>query len=529
MPHMTDTTHAILASTKRFFSGTLLSRFSGLARDVAMAYAFGTSAAVAAFLVAFRFAHLLRRLFGEGAMQAAFVPQFESLRHEDPLRAAFFFRDLRRVVVYILIGIITTAGIGLALLYTAQVIPPDTNQIVGLTALMLPSLLFICLFGLNASVLQCEKHYFLPAISPIAFNTVWVIAALCLVGIPEQQAMFWLAGGIIIATLAQWLFTQPQTSRILAACTRQPITWSMPNPFGSDVARMGKPLLFGMVGVAAAQINNFMDAIFARYAALEGPAYLWYAVRIEQLPIGLFGVALSGALLPPLARAFKAGDQKKYLEFLFYCLEKAVMLLLPLSFVLWLMGSSGISVVYARGDFGVASIAGTTSCLWMYAIGLLPMGLVQVLAPAFYARQNYDIPMRASLVAMATNLSLNTLFAVVLGWDTPSVALATSISAWINVLILGGCLWAREPKAPWRCWLRNSSLVLLLSLVSAAVLIYGSPYSLTSVLEQAIHLAGLSWAGKGRTLLLQGLLFGGAYLAGFIILTRLKALRANMS
>lgn len=519
---MADSTKLIFSSAKRFFSGTLISRVSGLGRDIAMAYAFGTGPAVAAFLVAFRFAHLLRRLFGEGAMQAAFVPLFEHMRHENPKKAAFFFRDLQRAVFLILFGIAIFGGAGLALLYNAQFFSPANNQILLLTILMLPSLIFICLFGLNASVLQCDKKFFLPAVAPVAFNLVWIICALSLIHLPEDIAMNWLAIGIIFASIAQWGVTAFSTHTIIESCGGKGLHWFEKNPFGSDLTKISQPLIFGVLGVAASQINNFLDAIFARYASLEGPAYLWYAVRLQQLPLALFGIALSGALLPPLSRAYKAGDQKTYLEFLFYSLRYTVLLLLPLSFVLWLMASSGISVVYGRGDFNSASIAGTTECLWMYGAGLLPMGLVQVFAPAFYARQNYYIPMQASVVSMATNVLLNTLFVIGFGWDAASIALATSISAWVNAAMLAGHLWMREPHGPWRSWLIDCSKILVVTLFASAALIFGSPIVLKGVAEQAVHFEQLPWIGKFLEMTKQGLLFAGGFLVGYILLRRVK-------
>lgn len=456
-------------------------------------------------------------------MQAAFVPQFEHLRLEEPRKAAFFFRDLQRSVFLILIGIICVGGAALWGLYQSEMFSPENNQILLLTALMLPSLLFICLFGLNASVLQCDKRFFLTGVAPVAFNIVWIIAALSLINLPEEQAMHWLAGGIIIASIAQWAVTAVQTHKIITSCGGNGLHWFEKNPYGNDLGRIAKPLIYGVLGVAATQINNFLDAIFARYASLEGPAYLWYAVRIEQLPLALFGIALSGALLPPLSRAFKAGDQKTYLEFLFFSLRNTVLLLLPLSFVLWLMGSSGISVAYGRGDFNAISIAGTTKCLWMYAVGLLPMGLVQVLAPAFYARQNYSIPMQASVASMVCNVMLNTLFVMGFGLDAASIALATSISAWLNAAILGWCLWIREPRGAWWAWLRNSGKVLGMTLIAAIALAIGSPIVLENVAVQADFFDQLAWIWRVFEMSKQGILFALGFLVSYIFYSRLES------
>src|ERR1700722_18897818 len=153
---MTDTPHTILRSARHFLSGTVISRLTGLLRDIATAFAFGTDSAVAAFLVAFRFAHLLRRLFGEGALQIAFIPQFEKLKQKNPLRACGFFRDLKALLsISLLILIIVLMAVLGFFLYFGN-ISQNNGEILFLTFLMMPSLLFICLYELNSALLQCE-------------------------------------------------------------------------------------------------------------------------------------------------------------------------------------------------------------------------------------------------------------------------------------------------------------------------------------------------------------------------------------
>lgn len=432
---MSDSPQSIVHSAKRFFTGTALSRISGLLRDMAMAFTFGTNGTVAAFLVAFRFSHLLRRLLGEGALQTAFIPHFETLKKESSLRAGTFFRDISIGLSVLLASIILfTMGVLWVSLKLLN-LSPGNQEILWLTFLMMPGLLFICLFGVNASLLQCEKSFFTPSVAPVAFNFIWIFGVALLGSFDPKTAMTWLALFIVFACMVQWLLTVPKTLKILKNYGFLNF-WQKITPFSSDVCGMVRPLFLGIIGVAASQINNALDAIFARYAEAEGPAYLWYAVRMQQLPLALFGIALSGAILPPLTRAIKAGDVIKFKYFLNFALSRSLALMLPLTFALFILGTSSVTLLYGHGDFNLHSIQGTTSCLWGYGIGLIPMTLVIVLAPAFYAQNDYRTPTRASIVAVGLNIVLNTLLIGGFGFGAASVAFATSVSAWINAFQL---------------------------------------------------------------------------------------------
>jgi putative peptidoglycan lipid II flippase len=436
---MTDTPSTILKSVRHFFSGTVISRFTGLLRDIATAFAFGTDSAVAAFLVAFRFAHLLRRLFGEGALQIAFIPQFEQLKQKDPLRACGLFRDLKGLLSISLLSLIAVlmAALGLGIYFGN--VSRNNEQILFLTFLMMPSLLFICLYELNSALLQCEKNNFISGIAPAAFNLVWIGGIYVLADKPAVDAMHWLALFIIAACIAQWIVTVPQTFRILNR-------YGLKNPFkgvqvfSKDLLVLAKPLMMGTIGVGAAQVNSALDAIFARYANLEGPMYLWYAIRIQQLPLALFGLALSGAILPPLARAIKCGDLVGFKQFLALAIGRGICVMLPITLALFVFGDLCVNILYGHGGFKAASVIPTTHCLWGYGFGLIPMTLVLILAPAFYAKDNYYLPMRASAMAMILNMGLNAIFILGLNLDTSAVAWATGISAWVNFLILACAL-----------------------------------------------------------------------------------------
>ncbi|MBA3238345.1 MAG: murein biosynthesis integral membrane protein MurJ [Parachlamydiaceae bacterium] len=440
---MEDTPKRMIQAAGSFFSGTMLSRISGMLRDIVMAFSFGTGASVAAFFVAFRFAHLLRRLFGEGALQVTFVPQFESLRNQESssLRGGVLFIDLYVALTLILVLIISAAiGIcGLLLNGYGGIKSPLALEVIYLCMLMLPSLLFISLTSLNAALLQCERNYFLPSVASVAFNAVWICGALVLHFGAADDAMPKLAVCIILACFCQWLVTVPKVFSILRSYglweAFRRSTFSI-NLFSDDLRKLGIPFLLGIVGIGAAQINSGCDALFASYADSSGPAYLWYAIRLQQLPLALFGIALSGALLPPLARAIKGGEASRSFLLLKTAIMSSVLLILPMTGLLFLLGQRSIALLYGYGDFGASSILGTTTCLWGYALGLLPMTLILVIAPIFYAKGEYRATTEGSVISMVLNLFFNGLFVIGFGWGASSVAVATSISSFMNVIYL---------------------------------------------------------------------------------------------
>ncbi len=442
---LADSSKVVTRSSLAFLSGTFISRFTGLGRDMSMAFCFGSHPAIAAFMVAFRFANLIRRLFGEGPLSSGFIPYFEGIRKESPVRGAQFFRDLFISLTVFLCFFIGVTEVALIALWKWGQFTVENREILYLSILMLPGIVFICLFGLSSGLLQCERKFFLTGLAPVAFNVVWIAAAWWFKDRAPSEAMAYLSGAVVIAFLMQWAMVAPHTVRFL----RHFLSWKecvSAQLFSKEMRQVLKPFLLGVIGVSAVQINSALDAVFARAASLEGPAYLWYAIRLQQLPLALFGIALSAALLPSLSRMVK-DHLEEYNRLMNFAFRRSFSLIFPCTIGIFVLGASAVNLIYGRGDFSNEATYQTVICLFGYGIGLVPSVLLLLLAPSFYSKKNYATPMRGSLYAVILNALLSAFFVFSLEWGAFSIAVATSVSAWVNYLYLSyhSCsIWDKE-------------------------------------------------------------------------------------
>ena len=424
------------SSVRRFSSGVMLSRLTGLGRDLSMAYAFGAHPSVAALLVAFRFAHLLRRLFGEGAVHAAFIPQFERLKQEREESAYHFFRQLTLALAVAVLAVtfLLEFGLGGTLLWASLRI--NNREVIYLLCWLLPSLLFICLYALNSAFLHCYRSFFLANSAPAACNLIWIGAALSLRSLPPSRAMPILAKWIVGAVAAQWMLTA------------LPIVWKMqgkrerwPKERGKkELTIFTRAVAFGIVGVGATQLNSFLDALFSRYSELEGPVYLWYAIRCYHIPIALFGLATVQTLIPPLSRALQQGAFDEGKRLFVFGMRRLAVAMAVLTGGLCAASFPLIDLLFGWGQFSSDAVMKTAACLVAYAAGLFPSVAVVLCAAVYYGEGNFRVPMWFSLGAVAFNAALNALLILGFGLGPVSVAASTSASAWCQFLGLRALL-----------------------------------------------------------------------------------------
>lgn len=421
----------LMRQAAQFGSGTLISRVAGMTRDVLMAAILGSGEHVAAFFMAFRFSNIMRRILGEGAMQAAMVPVFEELRHRSEQEAGLFFRATWVAVslVLLILIVLVEGALAIALFLVEQ---PQTVEILRLTMLMMPGLLFICWYGIQSALCTCYGTFFVPAAAPAAFNLLWIACLLLSKGSLAEETVVLLSGTIVMAYALQWAAVTPATWSMLRRVLGKG-WWRAPWGSLAPLKRLIAPLTLGLVGVSATQLNSAMDAIFARIADSSGPAYLWYAVRMEQVPVGMIGVALSSAALPVLARCLQQGQSKEFSDLVRTSLIRSGQALLGFSAVFFVCGFSLVELVFCRGAFCREAAGETTLCLWAYALGLLPQTWVLLLTPAYYAAQDYRRPSVAALWALSANLLLNAVLVYGFGLGAVSIALATGVASLCNL------------------------------------------------------------------------------------------------
>ncbi len=417
---------------RRFFSGTLLSRVSGMVRDLTMAFAFGDHPSVAAFMVAFRLSNLFRRLLGEGPFQSAFIPHFEGLRVHDPAKATFFFRKLTLLIVLLLLIITVCVEGGIAALLSYGNVSEGNHEIIALTGWLFPAILFICLYGINISLLNCYDSFFIPSIAPIICNVIWIGAAFFLKNKDPSMAMPTLAKWIVVGFVGQWLLTLPLTLKYAAGHWKEWFKFHIPQ----EVKNLAKAFALGAIGVGAMQINAFVDVLFARYADIRGPAYLWYSIRLEQLALAVFGIACISTVVPRLSRAIKGNDLSEAQSLFSLSYKRIMAVMIPCTFAILALGTASVNLIYGRGHFSELAISKTTLCLWAYGLGLVPATAVILFSAIFYAQNNFRLPMLISLLTVALNIILNGIFVLGFKMGAISTALATTISSWLNCWIL---------------------------------------------------------------------------------------------
>lgn len=419
---------------KRFFSGTLLSRFSGMFRDIAMAFAFGDHPSVAAFMVAFRFSQFFRRIFGEGSLQATFIPHYEQLRIESPKRAALFFRELTFYVSLILIGLILFSSLSLKLLLLTPW-AKEMHEIFDLCLWMMPSLLFACLYALNTAGLQCHNSFFLGGVAPVFCNLLWIAGCFWIKNPDMKQAMGTFSIFVVLGFLLQWLITVPKTFKKMDLSFKE---WFSSRFFlpKAEIRLLLKAFFLSTIGVGATQINSTLDALFAHLGNIKGPVYLWYAIRIEQLPLALFAIALISAITPTLSRAIKEKKLEEGKALFIKSKVRLSLFMLLCTFGVFSLAIPGITLIFKHGKFESNAIFATASCLYAYGLGLLPSALVTLYSVVFYAFGDFKTPTKASVISVVVNVFLNALFVFGFNWAETSVAIATSLSAVINWILL---------------------------------------------------------------------------------------------
>ena len=450
---------------------TATSRILGFVRDIFIAAALGTGPVADAFFVAFRFPNLFRRVFAEGAFNSAFVPIFaKEVEANGEESAAQFAGEVFSVLALVLAALTALALVFMPFLAATVIAPAfqDTPEKFDLTVLlarvMFPYLAAMSLVAMLSGVLNSFRKYFLAALAPVLLNVVLTgaLVAALKTGWDDRAIGVALAIGVVVAGALQ-------LGLLVYGLVRLGFRFTPKRPrLTPQVRRLLKLAAPAALTGGIVQINLVIGQIIA--SQQDGAiAVLNYADRIYQLPLGVIGIAIGVVLLPELARALGAGEQKTALTLQNRSLEFALGLTVPAAVALALTPIPFIAVIYERGDFLPETTRITAAALAAFAIGLPSFVLIKVLQPAYFAREDMKTPMWFSLVSLLVNAGGSLAMFPYLGHV--GIAAATSLAGWANALLLGGTLWRRGHFRPSPETVRRTVLVLLSAAAMGLVLL----------------------------------------------------------
>ncbi|WP_454847966.1 murein biosynthesis integral membrane protein MurJ [Rhizobium binxianense] len=464
-----------MSLVKKFMTvggATLGSRIFGFARETLMAAALGTGPMADVFYAAFRFPNLFRRLFAEGAFNAAFVPLFaKEIEANGTDGAKRFSEEVFGVLFSVLFLLTVVMELAMPLLVRFVIAPgfaddPEKFSItIRMAAVMFPYLMCMSLTAMMSGMLNSLHHFFAAAVAPVFLNVVMIGALFYALhtGAEPLQTAWYLSWGVLAAGILQLAVVY---AGVLHA--GMSIGFRFPH-MTPNVKRLLILAVPAAVTGGITQINQLVGQAIA--SSREGAiAALQYADRIYQLPLGVVGVAVGVVLLPELARALKGGAMREAANLQNRSIEFVLFLTIPAAFALWIMSDEIIRVLYERGAFHQENTAVVGSILAIYGIGLPAFVLIKALQPGFYAREDTKTPMRFSAIAVTANCATAlTLFPYM---GAPGIAVAEATAGWISTVLLFATL-LRRGHLVWEWGLaRRAALLIVASAVMGAVIVY---------------------------------------------------------
>ncbi len=413
---------------------TLLSRLTGFARDILLAAVLGAGPVADAFFVAFRLPNHFRAIFAEGAFNAAFVPGYARIRATNGPLAAKLFGDR----IFTLLFASQVLLLAVALVYTPAVISvlapgfaQDSERFqlaVELTRITFPYLLLMTLVTLYGGILNALQRFAAAAAAPILLNLA-MMATLAL-AVSFASAGHAAAWGVLLAGILQALLVGGDTMREgVLPVFRRP-RWD------EDVSSFFKALGPAIIGSAGLQIALFADTIIASFLSAGALSALYYADRLNQLPIGVIGIAAGTVVLPEMARRIAVGDEAGAMHAQNRAIELTLLLSIPCIVAFLLIPELIMRALFMRGAFTAADAAAAGETLAAYAIGLLPFVLVRSVIATFLARGDTATPVKAALSAAAVNVVFKAVFFTTTSLAQVGLAFATSIGAWLNLALV---------------------------------------------------------------------------------------------
>lgn len=444
-------------------AATAVSRVFGLFRDVVIADKFGAGRAYDAYLIAFFVPHFLRRLLAEGALALSFIPIYTDYLQSDPAEARKLASNALNLSL-IAFPIVVIVGIGLAPYYipflASGFSPSQLELTVELTRVIFPFIGIIGFAALAMGILKSNQEFFSPAFAPVFFN-IGVITGALVLGRFFSRPIFGLAVGVLIGGLGQLGFQLPYLKRT-------GFSWS-PNflpvhPGLKKALRLMAPVVIGLI---AMQANVMVDNKLASHLVPGSVSSLQYATRLYQLPLGLFAIAISTAILPRLSELWASNSKSDFADMLGRGVKFSLLIVVPAGAGLYLLGEPIVELLFEHRSFVASDTARTVHVLNFYLVGLVGYSLVTLFSRAFYSVKDTITPVFVSLVAVGVNVGLD--LALVGPMEAGGLALATGVSGIVNgglLLIVFGIKTGLEGFLPgWEFLVKILSSVVVMGLV----------------------------------------------------------------
>lgn len=413
---------------------TLASRITGVIRDMLIARYFGATAATDAFYVAFRLPNMLRRLFAEGAFQQAFVPMLSDVHANSSPEAEKRFIDhvftvLAAAVLFAsVLGVLAAPLLVWLIASGLRETPEAFDLAAALTRVMFPYIAFMSLVALAASILNTLKKFAIPAATPILLNLSFIVCSVVLA--PRLEEPIWaLAAAVVLGGVLQLAAQILALARLGVFVRPRSLKESLGDSAVRRVLALMAPAVFG-VGVA--QLSILINTNIASWLGHGAVTWLNYADRLMEFPTALLGVALGTVLLPSLSAAYAKGNEVRYNALLDHGLRLVVLVGVPAAVGLWLTAELLVSFLFQGRSFTPTDVHQTAIAVVGYAVGLIGLIGLKIIAPAFYARKDIRTPVRAAMASLVAVQAINLVVVPLLrmrAWRSPSVWGASSTAA----------------------------------------------------------------------------------------------------
>ncbi len=449
---------------RQIASLTAISRVFGFVRDMAYSHFFGANALLDAWTIAFKIPNLARRLFGEGAASASFIPVYSEELHRDPQQAKHLVNTVVTVLFVLLAAIILIGQVAIWSYYKFFSSTTETRLVLSLTSIMLPYMLLVCIVAILAGILNVHRHFATPAAAPIVLN-IFIISSILLTGwvfkLQAREQLFYVAAAVLIAGIVQIAIQLPPLRA--SGVSIRPAWRTQSEAFKKIIILMAPMIL----GLTVTQINTLADDLIAwwfsgsvekgaffvllrhkvAYPLQRGSvSHLYYAQRLYQLPLGIFGISLATAIFPVMSSLSAKKDFAGLVKTVSEGLRTCFFIAIPATIGLIAIARPLISLAFQHGQFSANDTDMVTWTLLFYALGLCGYFAQQVVTRAFYSMQDSKTPMTSALIAVVANIVLN--LTLIWPFGTGGLAAATALCSYLQVVILVAVLRRRLGSSP---------------------------------------------------------------------------------